>query len=65
MNPNASYTVSYLDQDGIEDEIEVDAEDAFDAEEAARGDLTARHPSVDTDEWEILSVRMHEAAPSP
>lgn len=51
-----TYRVKYEDPEGSVDEILVHAEDEYDADEAAREKLSAEHPSIDTDEWEILSV---------
>ena len=51
------FVVTYLDTEGETDTLIIDdAEDANDAEEAARGELTDRSPSIDTDEWEIVSI---------
>lgn len=56
---NAEYVVTYLDpDDGSEAEINVSGVDANDAEEAAREELSAEYPSIDTDEWEIVSVTL-------
>jgi hypothetical protein len=54
-----TYCVRYKDPEDEIDEIEVEVEDhegEAEAEEAAREELTAEHPSVDTDEWDVLSV---------
>jgi hypothetical protein len=59
-----SYEVSYVDTEGDRQVIEVEGEDEADAEDAARGELSAEHPSVDTDDWEILGVRPSAPAPS-
>lgn len=56
----ARYIVDYIDEDGNEDSTEIaveDGETTADAEEKARGELTARCPSIDTDEWEVTKVR--------
>lgn len=51
-----TYRVKYENTEGAEEEILVQAEDEFEADEAAREKLSAEHPSVDTDEWVIFDV---------
>jgi len=56
------YRVTYLDEDGMEAEIDVEAANADHAVELARRSLTAGYPSIDADEWRVIKIRPSSTA---